>query len=121
MASLAYAGLGFGLGAPFFAHGDRKLDLLWQIYRSPMFDQAPVLPLAFSALASIVLCLQYLSKYFFEFSSRPLVGQISAVLSFALLINALVNFGQHVVYMSVFATFFTLWAWWRSDPEDSWF
>ena len=121
MASLAYASLGLGLSAPFFAHGERKLDLLWQIYMSPMFDQEPVLPLVVSALASIGLCLQYLSKYFYEFSSRPLVGQISTVLSFALLINALVNFGLQVVYMSLFATFFTLWAWWRSDPEDSWF
>lgn len=109
-----------GLGAPFFTQGEERLDMLWQIYMSPMFDQEPVMPLAFSAVASLGLCLLYFSKYFSTFSSRPSTGRASAVLSFVLLFNALINFGHLVVYGFLAAFIFTLWAWWRSDPEDSW-
>ncbi|MFC3269370.1 hypothetical protein ACFOED_10140 [Vulcaniibacterium thermophilum] len=120
MASITYAAMAMGLGAPFFTQGEERLDMLWQIYMSPMFDQEPVMPLAFSAVASLGLCLLYFSKYFSTFSSRPSTGRASAVLSFVLLFNALINFGHLVVYGFLAAFIFTLWAWWRSDPEDSW-
>ena len=120
MAFIVYGAIAMGLGAPFFAQGDKRLDMLWEIYMSPMFDQEPVLPLAFSAMASLGLCLLYFSRYFSTFSSHPPVGRASAVLSFVLLLNALINFSHLVVYGFLLATFFTLLAWWRSDPDDNW-
>lgn len=120
LACITYAGLAVGLGAPFFSEGDKRLDLLWQIYMTPMFDEEPVFPLLAAAIASLLLSLLYFSKYFSVFSSKPSVGRGSAFLSSALLLNAFANFSHLVVYMFLFAACLTIWAWWRSDPEDNW-
>lgn len=87
---------------------------------TPMFDEEPILPLAFAAVTSLGLSLLYSSKWVSEFSSRPSTGRFCALLSIILLLNALINFSHLVVYGFFFATFSTLWAWWRSDPDDSW-
>lgn len=44
MAGLTYSGIAACTGAPFFKAGEQRLDLLWEIYMTPMFDQEPVLP-----------------------------------------------------------------------------
>lgn len=108
------------LGLPFFSEGDERLERLWQIYMTPMFDEEPIFPLVFAAVTSLGLSLFYFSKWFSEFSSRPSAGRVCALLSIILLVNALINFSHLVVYGFLFATFSTLWAWWRSDPDDNW-
>ena len=120
MALITYSALAIGTGTPFFQEGEKRLDFLWQIYMTPMFDEEPVLPLAFSALVSLGLSLLYFSKWFSGFSSRPFVGRICAALSLVLLLNAITNFSRPVVIGFSMATFFSFWAWWRSDPEDNW-
>jgi hypothetical protein len=85
-----------------------------------MFDQEPVFPLAFSAAASLVISLIYFSKWFSDFSSRLMVDRICTALSFALLVVAIANFSRNAVITCSMATLFSLWSWWRSDPEENW-
>ncbi|WP_146076059.1 hypothetical protein [Caldimonas caldifontis] len=87
---------------------------------TPMFDQEPIFPLVFAAVTSLGLSLLYFSKWFSEFSSRPSTGRVCTLLSIILILNALINFSHLVVYGFLFAAFPTLWAWWRSDPDDNW-
>lgn len=120
LAFVIYAGLAILLGLPFLSEGDERLERLWEIYMTPMFDEEPIFPLVFAAVTSLGLSLIYFSKWFSEFSSRPSTGRVCALLSIILLLNALINFSHLVVYGFLFATFPTLWAWWRSDPDDNW-
>ncbi len=120
LASVAYAGLAILLGLPFFSEGDERLERLWDIYMTPMFDEEPIFPLIFAAVTSLGLCLLYFSKWLSEFSSRPSTGRVCSLLSITLIFNALVNFSHLVVYGFIFAAVPTLWAWWRSDPDDNW-
>jgi len=87
---------------------------------TPMFDEEPIFPLVFAAVTSLGLSLVYFSKWFSEFASRPSTGRVCAMLSIILIINALINFSHLVVYGFLFAALPTLWAWWRSDPNDHW-
>lgn len=120
LAFVIYAGLAILLGLPFLSEGDERLERVWEIYMTPMFDEEPIFPLVFAAVTSLGLSLIYFSKWFSEFSSRPSTGRVCALLSIILLLNALINFSHLVVYGFLFATFPTLWAWWRSDPDDNW-
>ena len=73
---------------------------------TPMFDQEPVFPLAFSAAASLLKSLVYFSKCFSDFSSMPMVGRICTALSFALLVLATANFSRNAVIACSMATVF---------------
>lgn len=119
MACLSYAFITMMTCRPFFQEGEERLASLWDIYMT--LDQEPVFPLVFSAAASLLMSLLYFSKWFSNFSSRPLVGRTCAALSLAVLVVAMANFSRYVVITSSMATLFSLWAWWRSDPEDDWF
>ena len=120
MACLTYFLVANMTGMPFFQESEKRLDSLWDIYMTPMFDREPVFPLALSAAASLLMSLLYFSKWFSDFSSRPLVGRICAALSLALLVLAIANFSRYAVIACSMATLFSLWSWWRSDPEDNW-
>ncbi len=74
LAFVIYAGLAILLGLPFLSEGDERLERLWEIYMTPMFDEEPIFPLVFAAVTSLGLSLIYFSKWFSEFSSRPSTG-----------------------------------------------
>lgn len=108
------------LGKPFFSEGDERLERLWEIYMTPMFDDEPILPLAFAAAASLGLSLFYFSKWFSVFSSRPSARRFCALLSIILVLNALINFSYLVVCGFFFAAFPALWSALRVEPDDNW-
>jgi hypothetical protein len=120
MALLSYLLMAMVTGRPFFQEGEERLASLRDIYMTPMFDQEPVFPLAFTAAASSLMSLLYFSQWFSDFSSRPWVGRSCAALSLALLVLATANFSRYVVFPCLWATLFSLWAWRRSDPGDDW-
>lgn len=120
LAFVLYAGLAMLLGKPFFSEGDERLERLWEIYMTPMFDEEPTLPLAFAAAASLGLSLFYFSKWFSVFSSRPAARRLCALLSIILVLNALVNFSSLVVYGFLLAAFPALWSSFRDGPDDDW-
>ncbi len=120
MACLCYAFIAMMTCRPFLEQGEERLAHLRLIYRSPQLDQEPVFPLVFSAAASLLMSVLYFSKWHSDFSSRPWVGRTCAALSLALLVVAMAKFHGHAVMTCLMATLFSLWAWWRSDPEDDW-
>lgn len=120
LAFVLYAGLAMLLGKPFFSEGDERLERLWEIYMTPMFDDEPILPLAFAAAASLGLSLFYFSKWFSVFSSRPSARRFCALLSIILVLNALINFSYLVVCGFFFAAFPALWSALRVEPDDNW-
>ena len=120
MACLCYAFIAMMTCTPFFQEGEERLAYLRNIYRTPLFGQEPVFPLAFSATASLLMSVLYFSKWFSDFSSRPRVGKTCAALSLAVLVVAMAKFHGHAVMTCLMATLFSTWAWWRSDPEDDW-
>lgn len=120
MACLAYFLMAMMTGMPFFQEGEERLASLRDIYMTSLFDREAVFPLAFSATASLLMSVLYFSKWFSALSSEPLVGRICAALSVALLFLAMTNFGRYAVIACSMGTLFSLWSWWRSDPEDNW-
>lgn len=120
LAFVLYAGLAILLGYPFFSVGDERLKRLWEIYRTPIFDEEPIFPLLFAAVTSLGLSLFYLSKWFSVFSSRPSAWRLCALLSIILVLNALINFSYLVVYGFLLAAFPALWASLRAEPDDNW-
>lgn len=105
---------------PFFSEGAERQERLWEIYMTPMFDDEPILPLAFAVVTSLGLSLFYLSKWFSVFSSRPSARRLCALLSIILVLNALINFSYLVIYGFLLAAFPALWASLRAEPDDNW-
>jgi hypothetical protein len=125
MSGLFYLGLAFALGGPFFRQGDRRLDDLWFIYMSPMFDEENKVILSLMALACLGLGVTCFSSPFFrsvsEYLSSPRIGSFVAGASATLAVVAITQFSQPIVNAFLFALVLCVWSWLRSDPNDSWF
>lgn len=125
MSGLFYLGLAFALGGPFFRQGDERLDDLWFIYMSPMFDEENRAILSLMALACLGLGATLFSSPFSrsvsEYLSNRRIGSLLAGASAALAVVAITQFSQPIVNAFLFALVLCVWSWLRSDPNDSWF
>ncbi len=121
LAFVLYAGLAFLLGIPFFSDEDEKIIRLWEIYGSPTPDEEePIFPLVFAAFMSLVLSMIYFSKWFSEFSSRSSTLRFCAVISVALVFNAMSNFSFLIVCGFLAAAFPAIWSWRNPSLNDKW-
>ena len=119
--NLAMAGI---LGSPFFLEGEDRLENLWYIYMSPMYDEESIFILLFVAFSCFVIGILYFSSPFSNrisnyISSYP-VGRLYTFLSIVLSLIALMSFSQPIITGLIFGTVFVAWSWWRSDPYDRW-
>jgi predicted MFS family arabinose efflux permease len=125
MSGLFYLGLALVLGGPFFRQGDERLDDLWFIYMSPMFDEENKVILSLVAFACLGLGITcFLSPFFrrvSEYLSNRRIGSFVAGVSATLAVVAITQFSQPIVNAFLFALVLCVWSWLRSDPNDSWF
>jgi MFS family permease len=125
IAGLCYLGVALGLSGPFFSEGEERLDDLWDIYMSPMYDEENVWVLLLVILACFALGAAYFSSPFSsrlsEYLSRRDVGRILAGLSTALALVAMATFSRQVTMAIMIGALLSIWSWRKADPEDRWF
>jgi hypothetical protein len=119
--NLTMAGI---LGSPFFLKGEDRLENLWYIYMSPMYDEESVFILFFVAFSCLVIGVLYFTSTFSnrisDYISSYSVGRFYTFLSIIMSLIALMSFSQPIIMGLIFGTIFVAWSWWRSDPYDRW-
>ena len=122
---LVYSTFGLILAGPFFRQGESRLENLWYIYMTPMFDEESSVVLFLVALTSLGIGAVYFLSYFFdslaEYLSDQSIGRLTFGLSVALAIVAMTHFSRPIASAFFFlGTPLCAWAWFRADPDDNW-
>lgn len=122
---ILYLGIGLILAGPFFRQGEARLENLWYIYMTPMFDEESSVVLFLVALTSLGLGVVHFLSYYLdslaEYLSDQSIGRLTFGLSAAIAIVAMTHFSRPIA-----SAFFFLgiplcaWSWFRADPDDNW-
>lgn len=124
MIGLWYLMIAMILAGPFFRQDEGRLENLWYIYMSPMFDEESLILLFLVALTSLGLgatCfLSPFSRSLSEYLSNQSTGRFIVGLSVALAIVAMANFSRPITTAFFMGIPLCAWSWFRSEPDDNW-